>query len=243
MPLNWFLEWKKWILITNEESYTNRRNSFFAGIVSSMFTPAMVGQLAGRFLFSESIERGRITVLTLQSNFSQFLVTLFFGGIAILFVEHLMFFDASAGIVWSMVCLFAVVYFLPERFLRMVIGNAAGFLCENQIRSRFLFFSFLRHLVFSVQFFCVLLAFGAGYSKDLFYWIWVVYLLVTLVPSLFLGKLVIRESIAVFVLTSAGIGIQHWIVLVSSLSIWMVNLLLPSFLALLFLRSHQTLNK
>ncbi len=243
IPVNWFFEWKKWCLITKDARHENRRNSFFAGIVSSMFTPALVGQLAGRYLFSESMDRAKVTVMTLQSNFSQFLVTLFFGFIAVIFLEQSILNDVSITAVGGLGLIFLVIYFLPSRFLQKVIGDTALHVAENPIRFRFLLFSLLRHLVFSCQFYCVLLAFEAYASRDLLLWIWIIYLLVTLVPSLFLGKLLIRESIAVFVLMNAGMGIQNWVVLISSLTIWTINLLIPSVIALFLLRSFQAHQK
>jgi hypothetical protein len=49
---------------------------------------------------------------------------------------------------------------------------------------------------------------------------------VTLTPSLFLGKIVVRESIAVAILGFAGIAPIP--VLLSSLSTWLLNLIIPA---------------
>jgi hypothetical protein len=56
-----------------------------------------------------------------------------------------------------------------------------------------------------------------------------VYFWVTLAPSLFLGKIVIRESISVWVLAFAGMN--EITVVASSFIIWVFNLLLPTLIA------------
>ena len=61
--------------------------------------------------------------------------------------------------------------------------------------------STLRHAVFTLQFYLVLIAFGVETSFELIFWIWQVYFWVTLSPSLLLGKIGIRESIAVIILS------------------------------------------
>jgi hypothetical protein len=58
-----------------------------------------------------------------------------------------------------------------------------------------------------------------------------VYFWVTLAPSLFLGKVVIRETIAVWVLSAAGLNPE--IVIVSSLLIWVLNLFIPTVVSLI----------
>jgi hypothetical protein len=71
-----------------------------------------------------------------------------------------------------------------------------------------------------------LYAFSGQFSLIIFVWISVVFLLVTLAPSLFLGKIIIRESIAVAVLTL--VGFESTPVLFASLSTWVINLILPN---------------
>jgi hypothetical protein len=53
---------------------------------------------------------------------------------------------------------------------------------------------------------------------------------VTISPSLFLGKLAIRESISLWVLTVAGY--QQQPILIASFSVWIINLFIPTIFAI-----------
>jgi uncharacterized membrane protein YbhN (UPF0104 family) len=67
--------------------------------------------------------------------------------------------------------------------------------------------------------------------------IWQVYLLTMLIPSMFFGKIGVRESVALFVLT--GIGMNEFAVLFASLVIWFVNSLSPAILGLIICKNDM----
>ena len=104
-------------------------------------------------------------------------------------------------------------------------------------RWKILLLSFLRHGIFTLQFSFMLHAFGENLSLENVFWIWQVYLWVTIAPSLILGKLAIRESIAIWVLTLAGMG--ELTVLISSFLIWTFNLLLPTIIGLFICKEKR----
>lgn len=95
-----------------------------------------------------------------------------------------------------------------------------------------LLISALRFFVFSLQFLLVLTAFGATFSLDIFYAIIIVYFFTTLTPSLFMGKLFIRENYALFVL--APFVDNQLIILLASFSVWIINLALPALVGLFY---------
>ncbi|MFN5910780.1 MAG: hypothetical protein ACK45H_05550, partial [Bacteroidota bacterium] len=69
--------------------------------------------------------------------------------------------------------------------------------------------------------------------------IWQYYGWLTCVPSLFLGKLVVRDSIALWVLGFAGLSAAA--IIQASIFIWIVNLLLPTLVALFILKKSPAL--
>jgi uncharacterized membrane protein YbhN (UPF0104 family) len=87
----------------------------------------------------------------------------------------------------------------------------------------------------------MLVAYGADWSWELIAAIWQVYLLTMLAPSLFLGKIGVKESIALFVL--AAFGIDELTVLFASLSVWLINTMLPALVGLIIckhkLKPHE----
>ena len=92
---------------------------------------------------------------------------------------------------------------------------------NNFIRIKLLFLSVLRNIIFSFQFVVVLWSFGLEFSFTIFLLVWNVFFWSTLIPSLWFGKLLIRESVALWVFTSFGFPGE--IVLVSSLVLWIIN--------------------
>jgi hypothetical protein len=105
---------------------------------------------------------------------------------------------------------------------------------EVKMKSNFLLkqliFSFLRHFVFSLQYFLLLLAFGLHLDLESIFYIWQIYFWSTLIPSLWFGKLFIRESVALWIL--GQITTQTEIVLLSSVTLWFINQVVPALIGI-----------
>ncbi len=244
MPLNWWFEWRKWELINNSNECSNERkwHGFLAGFVTSMLTPGLVGNFIGRIYFFDKEKRSEIVFLTLLGNLAQFLMSLFFGVVALWVLKktpldlpfNSVFIPAVIVLFFGIALFFfavkpwqVLVGFFPS--LR-INGSFSGFIYP------FLILSFTRHILFTIQFALVLSAFGAEVTLSLIYWIWQVYLVVTLVPSVFFGKVIIRDTVAVFVLSQAAIGLDNIGIFTSSFTVWVINLFIPLLIALFLLR-------
>jgi hypothetical protein len=252
MPLNWCFEWLKWKEVVrfsgDKPTSQQRYHSFWAGIVSGMLTPNMLGNFLGRIYYFKRTVRFIITYLTLLGSFSQFLITILFGGLALVFLNKIPFgysldqlrFVLLCGIFVALVGYFFAEYIVLKRRTRTRIIEKIqenGTVTIFKIRS--LVFSLFRHLVFTAQFVLMLHAFGASFSWTLVLWVWQVYLWVTMSPSLILGKVFIRDSIAVVVLMHADLGLEPMSILIASFLIWVINLLLPTLLALIILKQKK----
>lgn len=217
-----------------------RIQSFFAGLITGMLTPNMIGNFIGRVYYFDRSKRTSIILLTLLSNYAQFLASLTFGWVAILIIGQLVVLDGSRPVeIWLGTGLLVafLLYFFIDNFLYRIRkkGYFEDFRQRLQqhrtFRIRILGLSMLRFLVFTLQFSLVLNAFGEAISINSVLAIWQVYLLLMLIPSLFLGKVGIRESVALFVLS--GIGMNEYAILFSSLIIWLINSLSPALLGFL----------
>ncbi|OFZ09519.1 MAG: hypothetical protein A3D92_06830 [Bacteroidetes bacterium RIFCSPHIGHO2_02_FULL_44_7] len=236
-----YLKWKISLQIVAPGTATKTAvHSFFAGLVTGMLTPNMIGNFIGRFYYFERKKRSSIILFTLLCNYTQFLASLTFGWVAILFVGDLVLIPMNKSLlIWLGVGLiFAyLLFFFIDNFLHRIrpktyLAKFRLLLRSNRsYRSKILGLALLRFLVFTTQFSLVLHAFGESISWLSVMAIWQVYLLTMLVPSLVLGKVGVKESIALFVL--GGIGMNEFGVLFSSLIIWSVNSLSPALLGLL----------
>ncbi len=249
VPLNWFLEFTKWNLTTQlvKEDISNRdkNNSFLAGMITGILSPNMIGNFIGRIYYFERKDRILITLLTLVSNQAQFIITLLMGILSLVFIPL-----KSSGftmdlykwvVVGFVVTICFVGYFYFERVLQVFtrtkkIGLRLELIFSEPtfFRLKILVLSFLRYLVFLIQFILMLVTFGVDFDLLLPFKIAQVYLISSLLPTLMLGKFGVRESVGIIILGS--IGIAELTVLISSLSIWLLNLVLPTLMALLLLK-------
>ena len=248
VPINWFLEWRKWRITTRiigvESNLNNERNAFMAGMISGMLTPNMQGNFIGRLYYFERKHRVSLVIATVISNYAQFLASVLFGVVSFYILGRWPFFTGVISFFWqvmfSILGLVAIFVYFNLDYLLALFRRKKRFIPLFSFRNRLVFkgkiglLSILRHLVFTVQFACVLLAFGQVVTPSFVWWIWQFYFWVTLAPSLFFGKIAIRESIAIWVLGFAGM--TEWIVFVSSFVIWIINLAIPTLFALFRVR-------
>jgi hypothetical protein len=250
VPLNWWLEYMKWKLTLDAADVSTpisvKRHSFFAGIVTGMLTPNMLGNFLGRMYYFQRRDRVSITILTLFTNYAQFVASMVFGFIAFILLHK-----TPMGILttnWILLIGFSLIiivlsFFYFDRFFKILFPSRMrlyfrfrGMKERNRFRFGVLLLSLIRHVVFTIQFGAMMTAFGADICWVEIHWIWQYYFWVTLTPSLFLGKFLIRDSVALWVL--GAIIIQQEVILISSLMIWCLNLLLPTFVALI-LAQHK----
>jgi len=238
------LEWLKWTqtlrIIKTNSSTKNNFLAFMAGIATGLVTPNMLGNFIGRIYYFQRKFRPSIIIMTLLSNFTQFFASMFFGLVSILLLK-----ETPWGIDLTLInylllffcSMLLGFYFLFDKLKLRSFKRKTGYLRivsllknDSYYRVKILFLSLLRHFIFTFQFWLMLNAFTEALNFDTFLWIWQIFLWTTLVPSLWLGKLVIRESIALVVLGSVGFGQVE--ILTSSILIWFINLALPSLISL-----------
>lgn len=150
--------------------------------------------------------------------------------------------------VMSFLLLAVVAYFAPRvlyirklnRWYPQRLKDAIENLQQTPFQSKVvvLVFSYLRYMVFVLQFVLVLTAFS-NYpnSSELLLAIAVVYLLMTVTPSVFFGKLLVREAAALFVLST--LSISNPVILISGFVLWFINLALPSLVGATLLFSKK----
>jgi MFS family permease len=237
--LNWFFEWKKWTFIAARIGLTEKgtiKRGFYAGMLSGFLTPSALGNFIGRVSEVDKAIRYKVVSFTFFANGAQFLASVFFGLISLYILQSTVFHFNTSKIFVVLPLLFSVlliVYFRIEKIpiLNKLIARYAPSVKEISSLDRLVFlgYSFFRYLVFSFQFYLVLIAFQPELDIQIWFWVWNLYLWTTFSPSLFMGKLFIRETFAVFILQQAGVEMP--IALFSSLLIWMMNNALPSLVA------------
>ncbi len=241
--VNQFLEYRKWkATLTFLEESNQTVQSYLAGVLTGFLTPSLLGNFIGRMYYYPRKKRSQIIVLTFLGNGAQFLASISFGllAVALLGQEQLHIPRFNSGIALGVIALMLLIYFLfdkspvpIQKWKTKIIPLLAG---TKKLRFKILLFSLLRFLVFSVQYCLLFHAFGIPFSIDLVLWVWQIYFWSTLAPSLWLGKLFIRESIALWILLPI-IGHPE-IILLSSVSLWIINHGITALIALPFFKNQ-----
>ena len=250
---NWGIEWYKWLLtldfinIKTNGSKLHSFRAFMAGILTGLLTPSMLGNFIGRVYYYERKDRPNIILGTFSTNYSQFFASIFFGILSIIILKetpwgfelnNLRFFLIGIAV------LLLIFYFYFERIKVKKLNRKISYtnfikLLTNQtsFRLKNLIYSLIRHFIFTLQFWLIFNAFEDALNLDTFLWIWQIFLWTTLLPSIWFGKLIIRESMALLVLGSIGFGQLE--ILSTSILLWCMNLAFPSLLSLFICKQKQ----
>jgi len=253
MFINWGVEWMKWnetlklINLSNKINTKNSFRAFMAGILTGLITPSMLGNFIGRIYYFLRKDRPNVILGTLITNYAQFFASIFFGVLSLIILKETPWGYNIQNINYFLIaiCLLLLSFFFlfnrikSKRFTRKksyyrfirIIDEAKSF------RPKVLALSLFRHFIFTLQFWLIFNAFESALNLDTFLWIWQIFLWTTLLPSIWFGKLIIRESMALLVLGSIGFGQVE--ILTSSILLWVINLLLPSFISLFVCKQKQ----
>ena len=239
---NWFLEYRKWKIITEVNQQTDTRtnqNAFFAGIVGSFLTPSIAGNFLGRIWYYPTAIRWRISIQSSLANFSQTLIAICFG---ILFLVISPRQDNIAVMFWIMITstLLLVYLFCEQLLIKLpwqkirLIGTT---MLSSKIRLQLLTLSLTRYMLMVAQYCVALLFFGAALNLEYLEPIALVFLFVTITPSLFFGKIIVRESIALTTFSLYALPLNE--VFFASLLIWVLSIFFPVLIALTFLKAPK----
>lgn len=249
MFVNWGLEAKKWQLLISplqKLSWLNSFKSVLAGCSVTMLTPNRIGEYGGRILFIEEQNRIKAISVTILGSISQLLVTFVVGSCGLIFFNYT---DTTANkipwlisdsLVFLSICvtvILALIYFrfkaivpLMERFalLKNLVKhlNVLDFFGGKQLL-RILLFSFIRYIIFILQYVLLLNVLDVDVSIFLSFWLLTVfYLVLAVAPTIGFIELPVRAaaSLELFKLYSENIvGIQA-----AAFGIWIINLVLPA---------------
>ena len=252
--LNWFFEvlrWKSLVQSLQEISFVDALEQSLSAHTLSIVTPFKTGEYVGKSLFFEKKIRKKVILLNLVGNLTQLAVTFLFGIIGLTF--FLTYFEVSIPYykVRRLFYFFGVLiasFFIGKRALKKTKWNyykkAYSFYKDISLASKInvLLFSVLRYLIFSHQFYFLLLLFGidVAYSTAIFL-IFSMYFIATILPVMSLLDFVIKGGIAIYLFTFVGAD-ELKILLVSTL-MWLLNFVLPALIGAVYILFYQGENK
>ncbi|MCC9165647.1 lysylphosphatidylglycerol synthase domain-containing protein [Pontibacter harenae] len=254
IPVNWGLEARKWQLLGQKIEYISYKRAYRAvmvGLTLGFITPNRLGDYAGRVLELKSKERLDAIGAIFIGRVCQLAATVAVGSVGLLYFIQLLYWVDYPGVCVSMALLLLVINVVFLSLLyhakAMVALVAAIKPLKKLVRyvavmgnysagemSQVLLLSLWRYLVFMLQFILLLQVFNVklnlleymcGVSGTFF--------LKSVVPSVsLLSDLGVRELSAMYLF--GLLGQERLQVLSASLSLWLLNILVPSAVGLIF---------
>ncbi|MBU2939086.1 flippase-like domain-containing protein [Lacinutrix sp. C3R15] len=237
---NWLFEIKKWqILVSSIKtiSFYEASKQSLGALTASLLTPNRIGDYGAKALYFTSIYRKRIVLLNLLGNLMQMSITTLFGMVGWYFfvVEYNV--DVANFKASRFLFIMVIISILSFIGLKQKHFTIKGFSVEKVIHfiknmaikikvSSFLL-SLVRYLVFSFQFYFLLDIFGVEVSYfHAMVAITSMYLLASVIPSIFIFDVIIKGSVAVYIFTT--VQVNEFTILSIVMLMWILNFVLPS---------------
>ncbi|HXL55955.1 MAG TPA: lysylphosphatidylglycerol synthase domain-containing protein, partial [Chitinophagaceae bacterium] len=251
--INWGLEAKKWQTLMEKLqplSYFIAFKAVLSGVTLSLNTPNRIGEYGGRILYVKEGNRIKAISLSIAGSMSQLIITLFMGCGGLIFIISTNV-SASASIIglsffWIKILLFIssctviilLLFFFRLSWLIKIIEKDPAFSRYTQyinvledfdvkVLLRLLTFSFLRYIVFVLQYILLLQVLNVQMLWIQGFWIiTILFLVLAIVPSFAIADLGIRSKFSTELLSfysTNTIGI-----IATTFGIWIINLFIPA---------------
>ena len=259
VPVNWSLEAHKWkFLIRNIEriSFIHALESVLIGVSMGFVTPHSLGDYVARIFTLTIPERAKAIGAVFLCRISQFYITLWFGSASL--VVYLFMVLQQSDTTFFVFVLFTIfnnivfitIFIFHKRILRLLLTyeptkklffyfEVIGAYTFKEVNF-VLFLSLIRYCVFCFQFMLIL----SFFDIEIVWWLMLsgvafVFFVKSIVPTFF--DLGIRELAAV-----GFLGVfyyDHQIIIFASLTLWLINLVIPSIIGLFLLYKMKLFNK
>lgn len=247
---NWFFEILKWQTVISpvrKLSFTEATRQSLAALTVSLATPNRIGEYGAKAYFFASHKRKQVLLLNFFSNFTQMGITCIFGAYGLVYVIGN--FGLSVSITNSVIVIFGLILFgttgyifkEKELFVKdLSIGKVLRYTKNLPIglKVKTIVYALLRYIIFSSLFYLLLNFFGAEINvSEAMPIIFAMYLLASVIPTIFIFDVVIRGGIAVWLFSLSGI--PEWPVLCTVLAMWLLNFVIPAIWGSFYVVTHR----
>lgn len=250
IPINWGIEAYKWKLITAPIQWVSFRTatkSVYSGIFLGNLAPGRATEFLAKIIFFKIENRPKITVLHFVGGMFQLSITIVFGFIALLYKLH----DFSGASAWMpyLVSGIGIVLLMLLVLSIYKINYILNFISKKVSKDQEVLdfnykftpsallqlfgFSIIRYSVFFFQFFLLLYLFDRHVGEEVFPAIALYFLITTTIPMISVLEAAIRAAVALIVFKNTGVA--NTPLALSSIMIWLINIILPSILGYYFL--------
>ncbi|WP_411767272.1 lysylphosphatidylglycerol synthase domain-containing protein [Winogradskyella sp. A3E31] len=249
--LNWFFEILKWQVLVKTITSISFFKAFqqsLAGASASLITPNKIGDYGAKIIYFKKPLQKKAALLNLIGHITQMGVTTVFGiiGLSVFVVTFKVSFDLS--VVLKALIILTIVGTLIAFGTRQKHFEIRGFSLNkiwNYIKtipkSNLLLnaiFAIIRYGIFSFQFGFILYLLGV--EIEVFHFVIAItsmYFLASIIPALSLFDVVIKSSVAIYILSF--LGVDTILILATTTLMWALNFVLPSLLGSYFILNFK----
>lgn len=238
--LNWFFEILKWqtLVATIEKiSFKNALEQSLGSLTASLFTPNRIGEYGAKAIYFSSGKRKKIVFLNFLSNMMQMTTTVLFGSIGLWLLHskydlQIDYFKISRFLVIILIIAVFATFGLKQSKFKIkgfAIDKLLHFFKAMPTKTKLfgMLLSIMKYAVFSFQFYYLLHVFGVNVSYyNAMIVITSMYLLASVIPSVFIFDVVIKSSVAVYLFSVVGVNDFTTLSIVTIM--WLLNFVLPS---------------
>ena len=206
-------------------------------LTASLFTPNRIGEYGAKAIYFSKDFRKKIMFLNLVGNMAQMSITIVLGILGLIAFYFLYNPEINLyrllGFIGILFTILVSSIFIWKKNKLEIKGFSLFKVFDfvsiipSKIKFQILMFSTLRYLVFSFQFFFLMSLFGIpiGYLESMTI-ITSIYLLSSIIPSIFIFDVVVKGGVAVYLFSF--VGVDELIVLSITMIMWLFNFVLPS---------------
>lgn len=250
IPLNWGIESYKWKIITSPVeviSFFNASRSVYSGVCLGNLAPGRATEFIAKIIFFKPENRPQITVLHFVNGMFQLSITYIIGFVALAY-KMKSFGDAYVWIAYTaistavlVIIIFIICLVKIERVLNFItqriskqkqIAVAAYKFTKIQLLQLF-GLSAIRYVVFFIQMVLLIKLFAGNFDATIGFGIALYFLITTTIPMISFLEAAIRAAVALVVFKGAGISNAG--LALASISVWLLNIILPSILGYIIL--------
>ncbi len=247
--LNWLLEIAKWQVLSGvvqKSSYAQAAKESLSSHTLSIITPFKTGEYVGKAMYYPKSLRKKIVLLNFIGNATQLFFTLLFGMIGLVF--FIKSFDIEVHPHKIRRIAYVIVFLTVSLFAgnKLLYGKGGSYQkaisffkkLSKILRFKVVSFSLLRYVVFSHQFYLLLLIFGVEiHYETVMLLIFTMYFLATMLPVFSVFDFVIKGSVAIYLFSF--LGVSEMIVMLVSTLMWFFNFVLPAVIGSFYVLSYK----
>lgn len=245
--LNRFMEILKWqnlIQLVRKISVWESTQQVLSAITVAIFTPNGIGEYAGKALYYDKKDSGKVVFLNLICNGIQMILSITIGFLGLLYLNahyKIIGWTKVLVIVGVISLLITVISFTKKITIKgysfQLLLNKINEIPKT-IHQKNIFLAICRYLCFSHQYIILYRMFDVDTPYLLLMSaITSVYLLSSSLPTFQVFDFAVKGSVAVFML--GILGINEWIVIFISTMIWLLNIVIPVSIGSIFVFKYK----